>query len=221
MKKTLATLAALVVATTPLQAQLIWVNEIHYDNTGVDTGEFFEIAVPSSFTDLSSVTLTLYRGTDGTSYGSHSLSTFSLGSSSGDYTLYSKNISGIQNGPDGFSLDQSGTILQFLSYEGAFQAASGAASGLSSSNIGLAENGSTAVGASLGLTGSGSSYSSFSWTTFSDDTPGAVNAGQTFTAVPEPHEYALVAALGLFGFAMYRRWAARLHDRTVLRFGPR
>ncbi len=27
----------------------------------------------------------------------------------------------------------------------------------------------------------------------------------TFTAVPEPHEYALVSGIGLVGFAMWRR----------------
>jgi hypothetical protein len=189
-------------------AQLIWLNEFHYDNTGSDVGEFVEIAAPSSFTDLSTITLTLYNGGDGTSYGStHKLNTFTLGSSSGGYTFYSKSISGIQNGaPDGFALDQSGTLLQFLSYEGTFQGTSGIASGRTSTDIGLAETESgTSSGASLGLTGSGYSYGDFQWTMFSTDTRGALNSSQTFTAVPEPQEYTLMAVLGLLGFAVYRR----------------
>jgi hypothetical protein len=39
-----------------------------------------------------------------------------------------------------------------------------------------------------------------------------INDG-TLTIVPEPHEYALMAGLGLAGFAGYRRW--RLHSSNV------
>jgi hypothetical protein len=35
----------LAVAVLPVQA--VWINEIHYDNTGADTGEFVEIAGPA------------------------------------------------------------------------------------------------------------------------------------------------------------------------------
>lgn len=209
MKKLIFIVGVFALATARTQAQLIWVNEFHYDNSGTDTGEFFEIAAPSTLTDLSSVTLTLYRGSDGASYGSHKLSTFSVGSTVGSYTLYSKSISGIQNGaPDGFALDQSGSVLQFLSYEGVFQASAGVASGLTSSGIGVAESSSTSSGASLGLTGSGYLYGDFQWTTFVDDSPGGGNSGQTFSAAPEPGEYALFAGLGLLVFAIIRRHRA-------------
>ncbi len=40
----------------------------------------------------------------------------------------------------------------------------------------------------------------------------------TFTAVPEPHEYALVFGLGLFGFALWRR---RQQRRSVPATVPR
>jgi hypothetical protein len=185
---------------------MIWVNELHYDNDGADTGEFFEIATPSSFLELSSVTLTLYNGNNGTDYGSHTLDTFVPGSTSGDYTFYNKSISGLQNGaPDGFSLDLSGSVLQFLSYEGDFTASSGPASGLNSLDIGVAQTTTSPVGSSLGLTGSGAQYDDFEWTAFSIASPGALNSGQSFTAVPEPRQYALVGGLFLLGFAVYRR----------------
>ncbi len=29
-----------------------WINEIHYDNAGADVGEFIEVVVNESFTDL-------------------------------------------------------------------------------------------------------------------------------------------------------------------------
>lgn len=211
MKNLLFSIGAFAIAAANAQAQLIWVNEFHYDNSGTDVGEFFEIAAPTSFTDLSSVTLTLYRGSDGASYGSHKLSTFSAGSTSGNYTLYSKSISGIQNGaPDGFALDQSGSVLQFLSYEGTFQAQSGVANGLTATDVGISESSSTSSGASLGLTGAGHFYSEFQWTSFTDDSPGGGNSGQVFSAAPEPSEYAMIAAVCLLGFAMARRrWGER------------
>lgn len=191
-------------------AQLLWVNEFHYDNAGADTGEFFEIAVPASFTDFASVSLSLYRGEDGTVYGTHKLSTFSLGSTLGDYSFYSKEISGVQNGaPDGFSLDQSGSIFQFLSYEGSFSATAGPAIGLSSTDIGLSQSGSTGAGSSLGMAGSGLEFSDFSWTFFSNASPGSSNSGQTFSAMPEPRETFLIAALGLIGFVLHRHYSKR------------
>ena len=198
---------AMALAVAPVCAQQIWVNEFHYDNTGGDSGEFFEVAVPSSFTDLSSVTLSLYNGGDQGTYGSHRLDTFSLGSTLGDFSFYSKGIAGIQNGaPDGFALDLSGSVLQFLSYEGSFTASSGPASGLSSTDLGLSESGSTGLGASLGLAGEGLNYGDFSWTFFASASSGSVNAGQSFSAMPEPHETVLVSALALVGFALFRRF---------------
>ena len=34
--------------------------------------------------------------------------------------------------------------------------------------------------------------------------------GRATTAVPEPHEYAMVAGLGLVGFAAFRRWRLKM-----------
>ncbi len=196
--------AAFLTVNTP--AQLIWVNEFHYDNSGTDVGEFVELVAPASFTDLSSVTLSLYRGSDGAAYGTHKLNTFTAGSTAGDFKFYSKLISGLQNGVrDGFSLDQSGTVLQFLSYEGSFTASAGAASGLTSTDIGVSESSATTSGASLGLNGLGWRYADFTWAVFSDDSPGSPNSGQSFSAVPEPREYGVAAALALLGYAAWRR----------------
>jgi len=196
-------------AITPLigRTQVIWINEFHYDNAAADVGEFVELAVPSTFTPLSTVTLTLYNGANGASYATHLLDTFTVGSSSDGYTFYSKFIPGIQNGaPDGFSVDVSGTVLQFLSYEGVFAATNGPAVGMTSVDIGVVESDpGTPAGSSLGLTGTGSTYSDFTWATLAASTAGQVNTSQTLVPVPEPYEYALVSGLGLFGFALIRR----------------
>ena len=61
---------------------------------------------------------------------------------------------------DGVALvDPNGGVVQFLSYEGTFTATEGPANGMSSTDIGVAEdNGTTAVGKSLQLTGSGGAF---------------------------------------------------------------
>ncbi len=179
-----------------------WINEFHYDNNGADTGEFIEVAVPAGFADLANLKVTLYNGAGGAPYPTGSsvfpVSSFTLGATAGGHILYSIPITGIQNGnPDGFALTHLGTVIQFLSYGGAFTAVGGAASGVTSVDIGIAEGSSTPVGASLGLTGTGSVYSDFIWTTLNDDTPKALNSGQVITVVPEPSTFIAGALLGL------------------------
>ncbi|MGB7444955.1 MAG: endonuclease/exonuclease/phosphatase family protein, partial [Coleofasciculaceae cyanobacterium] len=89
---------------------------------------------------------------------------------------------GIQNGsPDGIALvDNNNSVIQFLSYEGSFTAASGSAAGLTSTDIDVAEGSSTPVGFSLQLNGDGSEADDFSWSAEGQNTFGAFNTGQTF-----------------------------------------
>ncbi|MBI4747380.1 MAG: hypothetical protein HY774_02785 [Acidobacteria bacterium] len=49
-------------ATTP-----VFINEIHYDNTGTDAGEAIEVAGPAG-TDLTGWTIVLYNGSGGVTY---------------------------------------------------------------------------------------------------------------------------------------------------------
>ena len=53
----------------------VWINELHYDNTGTDSNEGFEIAGPSG-TDLSCYKVYYYNGSNGQVYDSVSLSGF-------------------------------------------------------------------------------------------------------------------------------------------------
>ena len=56
----------------------------------------------------------------------------------------------LQNGaPDGLALVNGTTVVEFLSYEGQFAATNGPATGLQSTNIGVSESGSGAIGNSL------------------------------------------------------------------------
>lgn len=190
----------LLVAASPASA--VFINEIHYDDVGLDEGEFIELAGVAG-TDLAGWTLLLYNGSStAPPYNTRTLSGTIPNQLNGYGTLlfnYPEN--GIQNGsPDGVVLlDQSGAVVQFLSYEGVFTAAQGPASGLTSTDIGVEEPGSTLAGFSLQLAGTGTQYSDFTWSSSPlVATPGAVNTGQTFGAaqVPEP------ATLALFGFGL-------------------
>jgi hypothetical protein len=158
----------------------VWINEIHYDNTGADTGEGVEVAGPAG-KSLSGYSLVLYDGAAGASYNTVALSGTIPNQSNGFGTVWFP-IAGIQNGsPDGVALVGPGpTVIQFLSYEGAFAAANGAAMGMMSTDIGVSEATGSPVGQSLQLTGTGTSYAAFTWAGSATATPGALNNGQTF-----------------------------------------
>lgn len=156
-----------------------WINEFHYDNSGSDTGEFVEVVIKDAGSyDLSDFTIYLYNGNDGSSYATHTLDGFTSGTVTGNFTFYSKDISGIQNGPDGFALAYNGSLIQFISYGGSFTASGGVADTEVSDDIGITETGSTQEGESLQLTGRGYTYDDFSWSGPSDDSPGQANSGQ-------------------------------------------
>ena len=162
------------------QAQSVFINEIHYDNSGADTNEFVEVAGPAG-TDLSGWTIELYNGSNGTRYDTITLSGTIDDEGSG-FGARSFLTPGIQNGaPDGLALvNAGGNVVQFLSYEGSFAATNGTANGTTSQDIGVSETTSTPVGSSLQLTGTGDEYDDFTWTGPDDDSPGDVNTGQTF-----------------------------------------
>lgn len=160
-------------------APVAWINEIHYDNKGSDRGEFVEIAGTAG-TDLTGWTLLAYNGSNGSVYKTVTLNAV-LGNQQNGFGVTNVLTSGLQNGgPDGIALvDNTGNVVQFLSYEGSMTATSGAANGLTSIDIGVAENGSTKIGHSLQLGGNGSRYEDFTWQAPQTDTPGSVNRNQT------------------------------------------
>ncbi|HZD56215.1 MAG TPA: hypothetical protein VE136_05810, partial [Anaerolineales bacterium] len=179
-------LVLLVSFGTPLnhvQAQAsVFINEIHYDNTGTDAGEAVEVAGPAD-TDLTGWTIALYNGspTQLNVYDTINLSG-TIPNQQNDFGTLSFPRAGIQNGsPDGLALvDSSSTVIQFLSYEGSFTAVDGPAAGMTSTDIGVSEPFDTPVGDSLQLTGSGTVYEDFTWAGPEPNTFGAINTGQAF-----------------------------------------
>src|SRR5688500_13966111 len=166
----------------PAQAAIsVFINEIHYDNTGTDAGEAIEIAGPAG-TDLTGWSIVLYNGAGGAPYDTDALSGIIPNQQAGFGTVtLSYPSNGLQNGsPDGIALVNGTTVVQFLSYEGVFTAVGGAANGLVSTDIGVTEDESVAAGNSLRLTGTGSTYQSFTWNAAAASSYGSPNAGQTF-----------------------------------------
>ncbi len=163
-----------------------WINEIHYDNSSADVGEFIEIVVENagSFT-LSGIRVDLYNGNGGAVYDTKTLDQFTVGNTVGNFTFYTNNIytSGIQNGaPDGMALSYFGTLVpgQFLSYEGTMTGTAGVANGVTSIDIGVSEAGNVAAGSSLQLAGASTAYSGFAWQPEALNTSGAINHNQYF-----------------------------------------
>lgn len=169
-------------------------NELHYDNVSTDTGEFIEIAGLAG-TDLTGWSVELVNGANGLIYNTINLSGTLADEVNGfGFTTLNFPTNGIQNGaPDGMALiDNLGQVVQFLSYEGSFTAVNGTAAGLTSTDIGVEETGSTPIGYSVQVTGniaaadlvrdpdSGRLLTSFTWAAPAAETPGAANTGQTF-----------------------------------------
>ena len=164
-----------------------WINEFHYDNVGTDQGEFVEVALENaSLFAHSAIKFYLYNGSDGGTYGdSYTIANFTEGNVINDVTFFYYNFptNGIQNGPDGFALSyDDGTkgeeVIEFISYEGSFSATNGIASGQTSMNINVSESGTTPIGSSIGLEGTGTNPNTMTWTNFSTSTVGSPNNDQ-------------------------------------------
>ncbi len=187
----LLVLALLCLGITGGRAQgtpTVFINEIHYDNSGTDVNEFIEIAGPAG-TNLAEYSIVLYNGSGGAVYDTDVLAGTIPNQQNGFGTVsLSYPSNGIQNGsPDGVALVHNGVAVQFLSYEGTFVAVGGPANGQTSTDIGVSEDGNGLATLSLRLTGTGAGYSDFTWAPTADGvaaTPGNVNQGQIFAGTP-------------------------------------
>jgi len=170
--------------TTFCYTQTIFINEIHYDNTGADVDEGVEIAGPSG-TDLTGYEVFLYNGS-GATYAPTKITLSGIipNQQNNRGVLWFLKES-IQNGsPDGLALvDNLGIVIQFISYEGVITATDGPAIGLTSEDIGVSESGSTPIGESLQLVGTGNVYTDFSWVGPTTASTGALNSNQTLSVM--------------------------------------
>jgi endonuclease I/subtilisin-like proprotein convertase family protein len=175
-----ATDASAAMVTAVAAVSQPWINEFHYDNASTDINESIEVAGAAG-TNLSGYTLVAYNGSGGTTYATVNLSGTITDQQSG-YGTINFAVAGLQNGaPDGFALvDNTGAVVQFLSYEGSITATNGPANGTTSVDVGVSETTSTPVGHSLQLSGNGTAYADFTWQSPAASTSGALNNGQSF-----------------------------------------
>jgi endonuclease I len=173
-------LAGLLAAALPAQAgSAVFINELHYDNSGPDSDEMVEIVGPA-LTNLDGWSVVLYNGTGGASYLTLPLAGMLSNQCDGFGTL-AVIATGLQNGsPDGLALVNGTTVVQFLSYEGSFTASNGPAAGMTSVDIGVQETGSAPAGQSLRLSGTGTVAGNFQWQPSAAASFGQCNQGQTF-----------------------------------------
>ena len=141
--------------------------EIHYDDEGTDAGEAIEISGPAG-TNLAGWRLALYNGnpTQRSTYTTTNLTgTIAASCGTRGVVVVTYPANGIQNGgttttgttdPDGVALvNPAGEVVEFLSWEGTFTAASGLAAGLTSTDIGVRELGNVAEGDTSSIKRSG------------------------------------------------------------------
>ena len=163
------------VGITPGVCPAAIINEFHYDNGGTDLNELVEIAIPVGG-DPTQITVTLYNGNGGASYGSITLSAAEYVSSDATYDYYVWNTS-MQNGNDGIAIScMDGTVLQFITYEGAFMATDGPASGTMGVDVGVAEDANTTDTQSIQFDGT-------AWNFNCTATAGATNDTSTCNVV--------------------------------------
>ena len=196
---------------TPAMASIVdsraFINEFHYDNVGGDRMEFIELLCPTNWPEKELLSLTLYNGSSGRTYGGpFAYDRFTLGEEVNGYQVLTLNVA-MQNGaPDGFALARGTAVLQFLSYEGAFLASNGVAAGLTSTDVEVLEESSTPLGVSLQLAGQGDSYLDFAWQAPVPHSRGLVNDQQSIgnvNAVPEPMSAYVWSGLGLLAVIMW------------------
>ena len=158
----------IILISSNLYGQTVFISEIHYDNSGSDVNEGFEITAPAG-TDLSCFEIEFYNGSGGSNYNSSpSVSALSgiIPDEGCGYGSIWFDAGSLQNGaPDGIGLYNtcSSSSVQFLSYEGTITAVNGVFMGQSSVDIGVSETNSTPIGSSLFLIGTGTQYSDFTW----------------------------------------------------------
>jgi predicted extracellular nuclease len=176
----------------------IFISEFHYDNAGTDEGEFVEVTAPAG-TNLTGWSVVLYNGSGGASYDTDVLTGTVADQSVGFGTLvveYPTN--GLQNGsPDGIALvDNNGSVVEFLSYEGVFVATAGPANGVTSDDVGVSQNGSGPLGASIDRTDI--VPGGYTFVSNSDNTKGAPNPGLVINGItiPEPASDPVTASCG-------------------------
>jgi len=201
----------------------VFINEVHYDNSGRDSGEFIEVAGRAG-TALAGWRLILYNGKDGRAYSLLPLQGF-IDDELNGFGAVAFPAAGIQNGaPDGIALvDDIGRVRELLSYEGSFTALDGAAAGRPSAPLPVFEPGGDPPGLSLQRTGAGPGFESLQWVGPFEASPNVLNAGERLALAPVPLPptlWTLLAGLGVLGLTRRGRFRAGRKARKSCATSP-
>lgn len=199
------------VGVTPLHAAVVepFISEVHYDNAGVDVGEFVAVTGPRGL-DLSGWEIALYNGSTGSVYDVLPLNGRLNGGAGALIEAYWP-ATGLQNGPDAIALvTDLGVVVDFVAYEQAVTAADGAATGSTARLLPVSEGASTASGESLQRIGGPDDWTWIAGTA----SPGVLNPGLQPSgnpaAIPLPTVLGLwsVGVLGWLGMRSRRSRSA-------------
>ncbi|MCF8363023.1 MAG: carbohydrate-binding protein [Prolixibacteraceae bacterium] len=195
----------------PYVAPNAWINEIHYDKVSAGDNEFVEIVIENiEDLNLDDFSLYFYDGADGKQYLSGE--EFIKGDKDSIYTFYTYNANAgedwILNENAGIALVHEGNVIQFISYDGTFEALDGPAEGMISTDMGVSQKQSPQDGWSLQLVGQGYQYNEFYWID-PPASPGSINQQQVFGPPPSVVPFKLSYLLFVFGaislMIVYRR----------------
>jgi DNA/RNA endonuclease G (NUC1) len=147
--------ASVVVVAPPPPLPAIRLSELHYDNEGTDVNEAVEVEGPAG-TDLAGWTIVLYNGNGGLPYDTLELAGVLTDQCGGRGTAWTWAL-GLQNGaPDGLALvNPRDSVVEFLTYEGTFNATAGVAQGVTPIPIPVSQDPAPAIGQSLHRDASG------------------------------------------------------------------
>ncbi|MEN0004853.1 MAG: T9SS type A sorting domain-containing protein [Bacteroidota bacterium] len=167
---------------------VVFINEIHYLNRGVDQDEGVEIVGPAGV-DLSAYSLTLYEYNPSTSYHVEELSGVIDDEIEGNGAIWFP-IPDMQNERGAIALYNKVTeeIVQFLGFRGRLTAEDGVAEGLESvllrdeRNFGVAEANNSPVNSSLQLSGEFGCPSNMTWSE-AESSRGTLNTTQSILPV--------------------------------------
>ncbi len=171
---------------------IVFINEIHYDNAGTDVNEGVEIAGVAG-TDLTGYRLVFYNGSDTPGAApvsaTRSLTGLIIDDEGSGYGAVTFLFAGLQNGAsDGIALiGPDNSVIQFLSYEGVITGAAGTlAGGVTSTDIGVFENGTGTATSSLHAIGAGNAASDFTFQNTATSSFGTLNVGQVIVGANDP-----------------------------------
>lgn len=157
--------------------ETIFINEVHYRNAGDDIDEGIEIAGPAD-KNLAPYELILYEylNNQGLVYKVEKLSGL-IDDEGNQFGAVWFPIPGMRDGRAGMVLYNTvtETVVQFLSYRGAFMATEGVANGMTSENITPAQGVSNPDSLSIQLLGTGTCPEDFFWVGLVPETKGFIN----------------------------------------------